>query len=220
MATQTQTLLQENTLALTGIVRRWDRRLRLSQTLLWFPRSLLPGLAVGLVLAIMSRLRPWLLPQQIALVAGALVALGAVVFALGVWLWRRPALTSARRFDLQFELGERVSTALELGTGIIHSNDELVERQLADARAKASTVKARDYIPLELRGRDWGIALLLAALLIILLILPNPQVDALRQASVQQTAIDDAADQMRETTQDIAADASLDPEERETLLET
>lgn len=215
----TQTLLQENTLALTGIVRGWDRRLRLSQMLLWFPRSLLPGLAAGLVLAVVSRLRPWLLPQQIALVTVALVALGIVIFTLGVWLWRRPALTSARRFDVQFELDERVSTALELGSGVIRSSDELIERQLADARTHASAVKVRDYIPLELHGRDWAIALLLAALLALLLILPNPQVDALNEASVQRTAIDEAADDLRELTQDVAADASLGNEERETLLE-
>lgn len=215
----TQTLLQENTLALTGIVRGWDRRLRLSQTLLWFPRSLLPGLAAGLVLAVVSRLRPWLLPQQITLVTVALVILGIVIFTLGVWLWRRPALTSARSFDVQFELDERVSTALELGSGVIRSSDELIERQLADARTHASAVKVRDYIPLELHGRDWAIALLLAALLALLLILPNPQVDALNEASVQRTAIDEAADDLRELTQDVAADASLGNEERETLLE-
>lgn len=215
----TQTLLQENTLALTGIVRGWDRRLRLSQMLRWFPRSLLPGLAVGLVLAVVSRLRPWLLPQQIALVTVALVVLGIVIFTLGVWLWRRPALTSARRFDVQFELDERVSTALELGSGVIRSSDELIERQLADARSHASAVKVRDYIPLELHGRDWALALLLAALLALLLILPNPQVDALNEASVQRTAIDEAADDLRELTQDVAADASLGNEERETLLE-
>lgn len=215
----TQTLLQENTLALTGIVRRWDRRLRLSQMLRWFPRSLLPGLAVGLALAVVSHLRPWLLPQQIALVTVALVALGIVIFTLGVWLWRRPALTSARRFDVQFELGERVSTALELGSGVIRSSDELIERQLADARATASAVKVRDYIPLELRGRDWAIAVLMTALLVLLLIIPNPQVDALNNASAQRTAIDEAADDMRELTQDVAADASLGDEERETLLE-
>ena len=70
MATQTLPLFQENYLALTGMVRRWDRRLRLRQTLLWLPRSLLPGLVIGLLLAVLSRMRPWLLPKQIALVTG------------------------------------------------------------------------------------------------------------------------------------------------------
>ena len=64
--------------------------------------------------------------------AAALVA-KAVIIVLAVWLWRRPALASARRFDLQFRLGERVTTALELGTGTIRSNDELAIRQIADA---------------------------------------------------------------------------------------
>ena len=61
MATQTLPALHENYVALTRVVKRWDRRLRLQQTLLWLPRSLLPGLAIGLLLAVISWLRPWLL---------------------------------------------------------------------------------------------------------------------------------------------------------------
>lgn len=215
----TQTMVQENTLALTGIVQQWDRRLRLRQTLLWLPLSLLPGIAVGIVLAVISRVRPFLLPRQIALITLALVLLGAVVFALAVWLRRRSAITSAQRFDVQFDLDERVSTALELGTGVIHSNDELLERQLADARDKASAIRVRDHLPLALRKRDLALVFTMTAILILLLILPNPQADALSAASAQQTAIDNAADDMRELTQDIAADPSLGTQERQLLLE-
>ncbi len=88
MATQTLTGVHENYVALTSLVKRWDRRLRLQQTLLWLPRSLLPGLLIGVLLAAISWLRPWLLPQQTALISGALIALGVVIFALTIWLWR------------------------------------------------------------------------------------------------------------------------------------
>ena len=215
----TQTLVQEDYLALTSIVKRWNRRLRLRQTLLWLPRSLLPGLAVGLTLAAVSWMRPWLMPKEIALITVAVIALGVVLFALSVWLWRRSALTSAQRFDVQFRLNERVSTALELGTGVIQSNDELALRQIKDARVKASAIRPREQMPLEVRRRDWLIVIVLAAALVLLLILPNPQVNALTQASAQQAAINNAADQLRQTTQDIAADTSLGNEQRKTLLE-
>jgi hypothetical protein len=215
----TQTLVQENTLVLTGLVRRWDRRLRLRQTLLWLPRSLVPGLVVGLLLAIIARTRPLLMPQQIALIALALVAVGVALFALGVWLWRRPAMTSARRFDVQFRLNERVSTALEIAQGAIRTNDELTLRQLEDARQKASAVRVHEHLPLSLARREWMLVIVLALALALLLLLPNPQTDALTQASIQQAAIDDAAEQMRETMQDVAADPSLGNEERRVLLE-
>ncbi len=215
----TQTFPQENYLALTGIVRRWDRRFRVQQTLLWLPLSLIPGLGIGLGLAVISRMRPLLLPQQIALVTGALVALGLVLFLLGVWLWRRTALTSARRFDVQFRLNERVSTALELGTGTIRTHDELMQRQIEDARAQASAVRVGDYLPLALRRRDWLMVIVLAGALALLLLLPNPQVDALTQASVQQQAIHNAQQQVQQTTEDVASDQSLSDVQRQTLLE-
>lgn len=215
----TQVMFQEHHDALTGMVRRWDRRLRLSQTILWLPRSLLPGLAVGIVLAVVSRMRPWLMPQQIALVAGALVALGVVGFALAVWLWRRSSLTSARRFDVEFRLSERVSTALELTLGTIHASEELALRQLEDARSRASEIHASEHIPLTLNRREWAIAVVLAAVLALLLLLPNPQADLLAAASEQRSALDDAANQVREAMQDVASDTSLGNEERQTLLE-
>ncbi|MCC6801445.1 MAG: hypothetical protein IT319_01075 [Anaerolineae bacterium] len=215
----TQVMFQEHHDALTGMVRRWDRRLRLSQTILWLPRSLLPGLAVSIVLAVVSRMRPWLMPQQIALVAGALVTLGVVGFALAVWLWRRPSLTSARRFDVEFRLSERVSTALELTLGTIHASEELALRQLEDARSRASAVHASEHIPLTVNRRDWVIAVVLAGVLALLLLLPNPQADVLAAASEQRSAIDNAADQVREAMQDVASDTSLGNEERQTLLE-
>ncbi len=213
------TMLQENTLALTGMVRRWDRWRRLRQMLLWLPLSLVPGLVIGLVLAAVSRMRPLLMPQQIAQATGVLVALGAVIFMLAVWLWRRSALKSARHFDGEFGLYKRISTALELSAGAIRSNDELIQRQIEDARARASAIRVREQIPLAVRSRDWLIVIALTVALALLLLLPNPQVEALRAASIQQAAIDQAADQLRQTTQDIAADPSLGNEQRQTLLE-
>ncbi len=215
----TQTLFQEHYLALTQTVKQWDQRLRLRQSLLWLPRSLVPGLVLGSVIALVARLRPLLLPEQIALIAAVGVGLGVVVMLIAVWLWRRAPLTSARRFDLLFRLNERVSTALEISAGSIHTNDELAQRQLEDARASASAVRVGDHLPLTLRRNDWLTVLALLLLLVLLLLLPNPQTAALAQASAQQTAITDAAETLRDLTETTAADAGLSDAERQALLE-
>ena len=215
----TQTLFQEDYLALTRTVKQWDQRLRLRQSLAWLPISVMPGLVVGILAAVIARLRPLLPPEQIALIAGISVAAGVVVMLLAVWLWRRPALTSARRFDVLLGLNERVSTALEISTGTIQTNDELAQRQLADARSRASAVRVGDHLPLTLHRRDWLTVLVLILVLALLLVLPNPQSSALAAASAQQTAITDAADTLRDLTGEVAADASLTDEQRRALLQ-
>jgi hypothetical protein len=79
--------LEQTGLHLARQVRRWDRRLRLVASLVWGPRGLMVGLAVGVVIAMVSRLRPWLLPEEIAWATA-----GAVAISLGgplalIWLW-------------------------------------------------------------------------------------------------------------------------------------
>src|SRR5690606_7477030 len=114
---------------------------------------------------------------EITLITGAAVAVGVLVGALTIWLWRRPSIESARRFDIDFRLNERVSTALELGAGRIRSSDEIAARQLEDARVKAGAVSIRERLPLIVKWRDWLIVTLLLAALIALLMLPNVQTE-------------------------------------------
>src|SRR5215212_5150457 len=103
----TQVVFQEQYAALNRTVRAWDRRLRATQTLMWLPRALAPGLLLGILVAVASRLRPLLLPNQIVAIAAAAVLVGLLVMVAVVWLWPRPALAAARRFDLMFNLNER-----------------------------------------------------------------------------------------------------------------
>src|SRR5262245_29179960 len=119
MTMATQMILQQRQGEFQQVIRAWDRRLRLQQSLVWLPRSLLPALVLGVVLAVMSRLRPWLLAGQIALATAVALVAGLLLMLLVVWLWRRSTLSAARRFDVQFSLKERMSTALELMDGRI-----------------------------------------------------------------------------------------------------
>lgn len=215
----TQAVLQERSAALTQLVRGWDRRFRAQQATAWLPRAVMPGLALGIVAALVSRLRPWLLPGQILLVAAAGVALGIVGMLLAVWLWPRPMLIAARRFDRLFGLQERVSTALELLGGRLHTGGELAARQVDDAWTRAKTVRAGDALPLVFRRREWAAVLALLAVLVLLVILPNPQTEAISQNAAQQVALADAAEDLKDITEEIASETALTPEQREQILQ-
>jgi hypothetical protein len=215
----TQLSIQENHTILTGMVRQWDRRLRLQQSVYWLPRVLMPGLVVGILLAVLSRTRPWLLAEEILTITIILITLGLLVGGLAIWLWRRSLIRAARRFDLLLDLDERTSTALELLEGRIHSNQELLTLQLEDARLQARAAHVRDRLPLRSHGREWGLALLLAALVALLLLLPNPQADLAAQSAEQSVAIEQAAEDLREITEEVASDSNLSDPEREQLLE-
>ena len=215
----TQLSLQENHIILKGMVRQWDRRLRLQQSVSWFPRVLLPGLAAGIALALISRLRPWLLPEQIALITAIALVVSLVVGGLVIWLWRRSTLSAARRFDLLLDLDERTSTALELLEGRIRTDPELVALQVEDARTQARAARPGAHLPLRSNPREWGLVALLVIALALLLLLPNPQADLAAQNAEQVAAIEEAAEDIREIAEDVASNADLSDPEREQLLE-
>jgi hypothetical protein len=218
MTVHVETTPPERTLHST--IRIWDRRLRLTQSVTWLPRALAAGLLVGVGVAVISRLRPWLLLQDILLVTGVALLIALVVALLAVWLYPRPVLAAARRFDHLFGLRERTSAALELLAGSIRSNDEIARLQVEDAVSTVTQVRARDHLPLLWRWREWAGVAGLIALLFILLLLPNPQADVVTAADAQAAAIEEAADTVREVTRDVAADPNLTNEERTQLLET
>ncbi len=221
MTTQTeQTRATADHAAFNGLLRLWDRRLRLQQMVAWLARSLLPGLAVGVGIAIASRLRPWLTNTQVAMIALALVVGGLLLLLAVVWLRPRPPLPAARRFDMDFGLKERVSTALELLEGRIRAADDLIHRQLEDAYQQARGINPQEKLPLQARRGEWVAVLALSVILFVLVMLPNTHATALTQNTAQQQAIAQAAEDVRDAIEEVAADSSLTPETRENLLES
>jgi hypothetical protein len=214
------TIIVEDTVThLTGEIRRWDRRLRLVHSVLWGPRGLIFGLLFGVVIAGVSRLRPWLLPEQIALAAvGAVLVIGLGVLAV-IWLWPRPAARAARYFDRRFDLKERMSTALELSRGLIPMSEQLGERQLTDAMSVAQRVNAAHRLPARVRIREIVIVVVLAVVLAILLLTHNPKSSELRAKRGLQTAINNQSAAIDEEIQAIEQNDSLTPEEKEALTE-
>jgi hypothetical protein len=204
---------------LTNLIRAWDRRLRLQQLLRWLAVSLMPGLILGITLAVISRFRPFMLGDQILTYTLIATGVGFVLFLLGVILYPRSTSRAAQKFDILFQLNERVSTALELIGGRIRTNEEFTDRQLNDALKQARAIRPGDYIPLSIRWIDWGLVALMALVLGIMLFLPNPMEAAVVSAEEPNPAIEDAADILRDITEDIAADPNLTDDNRESLLE-
>jgi hypothetical protein len=218
MATQTAFSPQYH--ALTGAVRRWEARRRAALFLRWLPRLLTAGLAVGVGAGLLAQLAPLLLPAEIAALTVSAIAIALIAGAVGVWrTGRGGAVVHARRFDVLFGLDERLSTALELIEGRIQSLDALTERQIDDAASILERVDVRSRLPLTADRRDWLIALVLGLLTALLILLPNPQADAVVRDGAARDALEDAAETLRDLTQQIAVDPLLSDEERRELLQ-
>lgn len=212
-------LLEQTVNHLTRQVRYWDRRLRLAESVVWVPRGLMLGLVIGIVAAVISRLRPWLFSDEIALATAVITVLsGAGVLAV-VWLWPRSTAHAARYFDYRFGLRERISTALELSGGVIPYPDRLAERQLSDAVGTARKVDLRALLPLRARGWELVVLALLSGVLAVLLFSHNPQADELRARRELQNAIDEQAAALEEAVEEIQASESLSEAEKEALTQ-
>lgn len=214
-----QATFQEQHSGINSLVQRWDRRYRWQQTVYWLPRSLLPGLLIGIALLIVGRFVPLPPALQLAVIAAVLVLAGVLVMLGLIWLRPRPTLDSARRFDLEFNLGERISTALELIDGRIHAADDLLMHQVDDAWSRGQAVNARDEMPLQWNRNTWIMVLVALVMLLLLILLPNPQQPVDSQLVAERAAIAEADETVERITEEIAADTSLSDEDREELLQ-
>lgn len=212
-------IFQQTANHLSRQTRRWDRRLRLVMSLIWLPRGAIAGLLFGITLGLMSRLRPWLLPDQIAVGAMLVVVLGALGILGVVWGWPRSVTRNARFFDYQFDLKERVSTALELTGGLIPVSEPLAEYQLNDAVLAAREVDVSERLPFQVRFWELVTVVALAALLIYMLIADNPMSDKVRQQRELDNAINEQIQDLEQAIEDIEANDALTPEEQAALTE-
>jgi len=212
-------LLVRAALHLTRQTRRWDRRLRLALSLIWLPRALIVGLALGVALAVGSRLRAWLLPAEVALIAGLLtvaLALGALAV---IWLRPRSAAGRARYFDQRFGLKERVSTALELAGGRLPLPGALAEQQLDDALRAARGVRVERTLPLRVAWGEVVLAVVLGVALAYLLLSDNPRLEARRAQQALDQAIAQQAAALEQAIQQVEANPALSDEEQAALTE-
>lgn len=202
---------------LLKFIARWDRRLRLTHTTLWVPRGLAIALLVAVIVAIISRLRPWLLPTQVLIFAVGVGVLGIVTAAIVVWSWPRNAIKAARFFDRRFDLKERVSTTLELRDGAVKAPEELSELLVSDTLAHAKQVNAARALPLQWRRRElFGVLVLMVALALLLLI-ANPQTEVVAQQQAINQAVQEQIQKLEEIKKDIQERPDLTEAEKAEL---
>jgi len=213
------TAISHTSVHLTRQTIRWDRRLRLVRSLLLGPRAIIAGLVIGVIIAAVARMRPWLLPAEVALLTAGITGASLAITLALVWLWPHPVMQAARYFDYRFDLKERVSTALELAAGILPYSQELGDRQLDDAITAANRVRLEAVLPLRMRISDIVIGLVLFVVLLVLLLTGNPQADQLMAQRELQAAIDDQTAALDDAIERIEQNAALSEEEQAALTE-
>ncbi|MBN1430271.1 MAG: hypothetical protein JXB07_18015 [Anaerolineae bacterium] len=223
MSIQTAVVRPSEIKRLQGMLRGWDARLRLRQSIDWLPKGLLIGLLLTFVLALAARLWP-IVPQRDLIMLGILLTVLSVAGAqLGVWLWKRTPFQLARRFDVLFGLKEHISTALELGHGVLPAESQvLAHQQLDQALRLAGKVNPARYISLlpERRARAWWGGVLIALLASGLAIfLPNPQEQVLAQQAEVEQAIAQTLEELEHLREQAMADPSLTPEQQLAVVE-
>ncbi len=204
---------------LTPYLRRWELRLRLVESVIWGLWGAVAGLGAGTLLALAARLWPLLVARTLAALAGALVLVGLALGLALAWLRPRSLTASARIFDRRFGLAERLSTAVELGTGRLRTTPAMAQAQLADALDAAGSVEARAMLPLRLPR--WALLSLgvLAAALALLVWLPNPQEDVLLRRTAVRAAVEEQIEELEAARDAVAEAEGLSEAERDVLLQ-
>lgn len=195
----------------------WYGRYRRRQALLWLPRGVLGGLMIAAIIATIARFRPWLDNTQVAYTAVAL-ALAGLAGALLWVLGQRPSpLQQARFADRLFGLRERVSTAVEIRQGSLTVPPDLAQQQLAQTLAVSESVDPRVALPLRLNRRDGLLLLVTAALLVAAILIPNPQVAALKKQRAIRRSIAEQEEALESLKSEIENNPDLDEAQKEAL---
>ena len=204
--------------ALRSYLRRWWRRSRWQATAIWLPRALLIGLWLSIALALATRIRPWLLQDE--LLRWSLLNSLACTFIviLWQWLWPRSPLQIARQFEIELGLQERLSTALELQAGTIQTSELLSTYQLRDSLTNAASIITNQAIAIRLPWREWCLFFASLLLLVTLIALPNPQDGLQRWQQAVARELSDAGAALEEARDSILNAESLDPTRRERFL--
>lgn len=206
---------------LNTLVRAWAVRARVQWSLRWLFIGIAIGLAAAIIPALIARVSP-VANQSTLLAIGALCA-GAGLVATLAWPWirarRQTQVAWARRFDAQFQLDERLSTAFELQQGVIKTRDErLRQLQQSDALNAAYQVNINAALPWQLPWRQALTALLALAVLLLAIFLPNPQEQVLA-AREEARRVLARQSQSLEVARQIIRDSNLNEAQKQQALQ-
>jgi hypothetical protein len=200
---------------ITTLLRDTARRLRLRAACLGAAYGLAAGLAIGVLLGVLARVRPLFFTAQTLEWSLGALTLGIVVGALAGGLRPLSRIAVAARADADLGLRERIVTALELASGAAHSS--LAEAQLRETAALVAGRRGATS-PWPLLRREQIFALGLGALaLVALLTLPNAQEETLRRQQANAQLIGQAAQQVAQVQNKVAARGDLDPATKQAI---
>jgi len=207
---------------LLHIIRSWSARARWRSSLYWAFFGLAGGLALSLICAILARIFPIFdTTTLIALAVTSAVSGGAIAIA---WPWIRASrytpATWARRFDAQFHLKERLSTAVELREGIVSTrNEHMRTDQHDDAIAAASNVNIRRLLPFRISPRFILASLVIAVALVITIALPNPQQQVLANRAQMQQVEQEQLQQLEEAKKQVEQSKALTDDQKKQIVQ-
>jgi hypothetical protein len=204
---------------LNSKLNRWGLRLRLAESLTWGLWGAVAGFGAGLLLAVGARITPLLAARWLTLLTVLLSSVGVTVGLAAVWLRPRPLVRLAHTFDRRFRLAERLTTAVEIGTGRLRTTPAMATAQLTDTLTAAAGVDARAMLPLRTSRRALLTLGVLVAALALFLWLPNPQEDVLLQRAAVRAAIEEQIEELEAAREEIAEIEGLTEAEREMLLQ-
>ncbi len=219
MATKSESLQATTHEVLIWHLKRWNIRLRLARTVVWLPRGLLVGIFFGLIVAFISRLQPWLLPEEIFRNAMIAVGVTGILTVLLVWLWPRPATRSAQDFDLRFDLKERISTALEISSGMLSAPAIIREHQLEDARVSANKVNPAEAIPLRIRWTEVVLVTLALLAMMAAIFIEPPFAKEVSDAREQEAKAAEQRQNLEDIRDQIASDPALSDQQQDEVTQ-
>ncbi|MBE2223157.1 MAG: hypothetical protein IAF02_16565 [Anaerolineae bacterium] len=200
-------------------LRRWNGRRLRRDGLLWLPKAVLAGLMLAVVVATVSRLRPLLDNQQVAIVGLTLGLVGLVSGLVIVFARRYSVRDQAKFADKQFRLKERVVTAVEIHEGVLLVPDTIAQEQLADTCTAIDRVDVKHDLPYRLDRRDWLFIALSIGLLLMAYFLPNPQQAILEKARAIEKAVAEQIESLEAIQEEILENPTLTEEQKEDLLQ-
>ena len=203
---------------LQEIFSEWLARYRLGRALRFAGHGLALGAGFTLLLGAALTGGRLILPLELAWLGGVCLLTGALLGLLAGLLWPLPGRPLARRFDRQFGLQERISTALELAENPGASS--LSSIQLDDALAYARQVEIARVLPLRLPGRSLAAALLLCLLTAGMAWGLRAQFELAQQQREEEQAIAVEAAAVEEVAEQIEALEFHDAQAQEAILQS
>ncbi len=193
--------------SLQQALRPWRRRLVLQQLARWTMRGLVPGLVLASLILLLSHLLPFANARFWASGIGIFCLLVASISAL----WFHPSLArTARIVDRRLGLHDRLGTAWEL-------RDE--HSALAGLQRRDALKQLGEHTPTKTLSLRPGRALLLlfllvAALCILLIALPNPMDAVLKQQAAFKAQVATQIQHIEQIRKELQQQSTLTPQQK------